>query len=164
MADGVEFSITGLESLLGKLDAVSYDVRRRGGRAALRKAAQVVANKAKEQAERIDDPDTRENIAANIALRWSSRRFRSTGDLMFRVGVLGGAGGRSTSDKYTGLPGGDTRYWRHVEFGTEHSAAQPFMRTALASSINDATNTFVTEYEKSIDRAIRRADKKAASS
>ena len=29
MADGVDFSITGLDSLLGKLDAVSYDIRRR---------------------------------------------------------------------------------------------------------------------------------------
>lgn len=33
MADGVEFSITGLDSLLGKLDSVTDDVKRRGGRA-----------------------------------------------------------------------------------------------------------------------------------
>ena len=42
MADGVEFSILGLEGLLGKLATVSVDVRHKGGRAALRKAAQVV--------------------------------------------------------------------------------------------------------------------------
>jgi HK97 gp10 family phage protein len=49
MADGVEFSIVGLDSLLGKLEAISYDVKRKGGRSALRKAAQVVAEKAREQ-------------------------------------------------------------------------------------------------------------------
>lgn len=164
MADGVEFSITGLDSLIGKLDAVSYDIRRRGGRSALRKAAQVVVQKAKEGAEGIDDPVTRAHIAENITLRWSARRFKATGDLMFRVGVMGGAGGKASGDQYAGLPGGDTRHWRHVEFGTEDTAAHPFMRNALANSINEVTNTFVTEYEKAIDRAIRRAAKKAASS
>ena len=57
-----------------------------------------------------------------------------------------------------------TPHWRLLEFGTENMAAVPFMRPALANSISEVTNTFVTEYEKSIDRAIRRAAKKAASS
>ena len=39
MTDTVEFSIAGLDSLLGKLDSITDDVKRRGGRAALRKAA-----------------------------------------------------------------------------------------------------------------------------
>ena len=163
MAD-VEFSILGLDSLLGKLESLSFDVRRRGGRSALRKAAQVVVNKAIQGAERIDDPVTREHIADNIALRWSSRRFKATGDLMFRVGVQGGAGGKGASNSYQDLPGGDTRHWRHVEFGTEDTAAMPFMRNALSDSISEVTNTFLTEYEKAIDRAIRRAAKRAASS
>lgn len=91
MADGVEFSITGLDSLLGKLDAVSYDIRRRGGRAALRKAAQVVVQKGKAGAERIDDKATGRSIADNIVLRWNGRLFKRTGDLGFRIGVLHGA-------------------------------------------------------------------------
>ncbi len=76
MVDGVEFSITGLDSLLGKLDAVSYDIRRKGGRAALRKAAQVVVQKAKAGAERIDDKATGRSIADNIVLRWNGRLFK----------------------------------------------------------------------------------------
>ena len=36
MADGVEFDIKGLDSLLGKLAAVTYDLKRKGGRSALR--------------------------------------------------------------------------------------------------------------------------------
>lgn len=164
MTDTIEFSITGLDSLLGKLEAISYDVKRKGGRYALRKAAQVIAGKAKENAARIDDPETAESIPNNISFRWNGRLFKRTGDLGFRIGVLGGARIPKSKPKGTdpGGPGGDTRYWAFVEFGTERARAQPFMRTALAQNIDLATNTFITEYEKAIDRAIKRAQKKAA--
>ncbi|MDQ7965660.1 HK97 gp10 family phage protein [Pseudomonas plecoglossicida] len=161
MADGVEFSILGLDGLLGKLSAVSVDVRHKGGRAALRKAAQVVVQKAKEGAERIDDKATGRSISDNIALRWNGRLFKRTGDLGFRIGVLHGAVLKDGGDLSSNAP---TPHWRLIEFGTEKMPAAPFMRPALADSINEVTNTFVTEYEKAIDRAIRRAAKKAASS
>ncbi|WP_019438300.1 HK97-gp10 family putative phage morphogenesis protein [Pseudomonas putida] len=161
MADGVEFSILGLDGLLGKLSAVSVDVRHKGGRAALRKAAQVVVRKAKEGAERIDDKATGRSISDNIALRWNGRLFKRTGDLGFRIGVLHGAVLKDGGDLSTNAP---TPHWRLIEFGTEKMPAAPFMRPALADSISEVTNTFVTEYEKAIDRAIRRAAKKAARS
>lgn len=161
MADGVEFSILGLDSLLGKLSEVSVDVRRKGGRAALRKAAQVVVQKAKAGAERIDDKATGRSISDNIALRWNGRLFKRTGDLGFRIGVLHGAVLKDGGDLSSNAP---TPHWRLIEFGTEKMPAAPFMRQALADSISEVTNTFVTEYEKAIDRAIRRAAKKAAGS
>lgn len=160
MADGTEFSITGLDSLLGKLDSVSYDVRRKGGRAALRKAAQVVMQKAKDGAQRIDDKTTGRSISDNIALRWNGKLFKQTGNLGFRIGVLHGAVLKDGGDL---SPNSPTPHWRLIEFGTENMSAVPFMRPALANSISEATNTFVSEYEKAIDRAIRRAAKKAAS-
>lgn len=125
----------------------------RGGRAALRKAAQVVVQKAKAGAERIDDKATGRSIADNIALRWNGRLFKRTGDLGFRIGVLHGAVLKNGGDLSQNAP---TPHWRLLEFGTEKMAAVPFMRPALANSISEVTNTFVTEYEKSIDRAIRR--------
>lgn len=161
MADGVEFSILGLDSLLGKLGEVRVDVRRKGGRAALRKAAQLVVQKAKAGAERIDDKATGRSISDNIALRWNGRLFKRTGDLGFRIGVLHGAVLKDGGDLSTNAP---TPHWRLIEFGTEKMPAAPFMRPALADSISEATNTFVTEYEKAIDRAIRRAAKKATRS
>lgn len=161
MGDGVDFSILGLDSLLGKLSEVSVDVRRKGGRAALRKAAQVVVQKAKAGAERIDDKATGRSISDNIALRWNGRLFKRTGDLGFRIGVLHGAVLKEGGDLSSNAP---TPHWRLIEFGTEKIPAAPFMRPALADSISEVTNTFVTEYEKSIDRAIRRAAKKAARS
>ncbi|MDF3928495.1 HK97-gp10 family putative phage morphogenesis protein [Pseudomonas putida] len=159
MADGVDFSITGLDGLVGKLDSVSYDVRRKGGRAALRKAAQVVMQKAKDGAERIDDKATGRSISDNIALRWNGKLFKQTGNLGFRIGVLHGAVLKDGGDL---SPNSPTPHWRLIEFGTENMSAVPFMRPALANSISEATNTFVSEYEKAIDRAIRRAAKKAA--
>jgi HK97 gp10 family phage protein len=174
MAEDIEFRLEGLDSLLGKLDAVSYDVRRKGGRAALRKAAQLVAGAARQGAERLNDPETSREIAKNITLRWNGRLFKQRGDLGFRVGILGGAkqknnyhtrrgraGGTYEVGGDSGNPGGDTYYWRFLEFGTAKMAAQPFMRNALAENIAAATDAFISEYERAIDRAIRRAAKKA---
>lgn len=161
MADGIEFSLNGTDLLVGKLRELKFDARRRGGRFALRKAAEVVMNKAKANASRIDDPNTSEAIHRNIAIRWNGRRFKRTGDLAFRVGVLGGARIPKSKPKGAdpGGPGGDTRYWAFVEFGHRTARAQPFMRPALAENIAEVTGTFVTEYERAIDRAIRRAQK-----
>uniref|UniRef100_UPI000A6F8F73 HK97-gp10 family putative phage morphogenesis protein n=1 Tax=Pseudomonas sp. NBRC 111142 TaxID=1661057 RepID=UPI000A6F8F73 len=89
------------------------------------------------------------------------RLFKQTGDLGFRIGVLHGAVLKDGGDLSPNAP---TPHWRLIEFGTEKMAAVPFMRPALADSISQATSTFVSEYEKAIDRAIRRAEKKAASS
>lgn len=159
MADGVDFKIEGLDSLLGKLESITYDVKRRGGRSALRKAAMVIVNKAKDGARRIDDPGTGRSIVDNIALRWNGRLFRRTGDLGFRVGVLKGAVLKDGGDT---RPNSPTPHWRLLEFGTEKMRAQPFMRRALAENISEITNTFVTEYEKEIDRAIKRAQRRAS--
>ncbi|WP_217476612.1 HK97-gp10 family putative phage morphogenesis protein [Stutzerimonas stutzeri] len=159
MAEAIEFSLIGIDSLLGKLDSVKQDVKSKGGRFALRKAAQLIAEKAKEGALRVDDQATGRSIADNIALRWNGRQFKRNGDLGFRIGVLHGAVLKNGGDTSTNAP---TPHWRLLEFGTEKMQAQPFMRSALADNIAAATSIFVTEYEKALDRAIKRAAKKAA--
>lgn len=55
MADGVEVKLDGLDSLLGKLDAISDDLRRKSGRSALRKAGNIIVNQIKNNASRLDD-------------------------------------------------------------------------------------------------------------
>lgn len=154
MADTVEFSILGLDSLLAKLESVTYDMKRKGGRSALRRAAAVIAEKAKARARLLDDAETGRSIADNIALRWNGRLFKRTGDLGFRIGVLHGAVLKNGGDLSANSP---TPHWRLLEFGTEKMRAEPFMRPAMEESINEATDVFVTEYEKAIDRAIKRA-------
>lgn len=177
MDDGVQFTLDGVEELTATLRGVTEDTRRRGGRFALRKAAQVIRDQAKSNAERLDDPDSPQNISLNIVERWSGRYYRRTGDLMFRVGVLGGARQYATTRENvrrgragqfystggdTGNPGGDTFYWRFLEFGTERAAAKPFMRPAIDQAGQQAVNTFISEYQKSLDRAIRRAMRQGA--
>lgn len=174
MADGFDFKIEGAEALQRRLKGVTEDMQFKGGRFALRKAANLVRDAAKENASRLDDPQTAENISENIAVRWSSRTFRRTGNLAFRVGVLGGARqyantrenvrkGRAGKTFLTagskGNPGGDTWYWRLLEFGTEKMPAQPFMRPALSRNAQRATDEFVTQYNRALDRYLRKQRK-----
>jgi HK97 gp10 family phage protein len=159
MTDGVSFKLEGMDEVLGRLKELDHDVKYRGGRFALRKASNLIAAKAKENAKGIDDPRSAADISKNIAVRWSSRTFKSTGDLKFRVGVMGGAGGRATTEQLSGLPGGSTKHWRHLEFGTQHSAARPFMRRALSENVDAAIAEFAKEFPKAIDRALKRAKK-----
>lgn len=156
MAETVEFSLLGLDSLLAKLESVSYETKRKGGRSALRRAANVIAEKAKQGAERLDDKGTGRSISDNIAVRWNGRLFKRSGNLGFRVGVMHGAILADGGDLSANSP---TPHWRLLEFGTETLPAAPFMRPALADNISEITGTFITEYEKAIDRAIKRARK-----
>ncbi|WP_223160902.1 HK97-gp10 family putative phage morphogenesis protein [Salinicola aestuarinus] len=152
----MSFEVEGLAALADKLEGVSADIKGKGGRFALRKAANVVRDRAKESARRLDDPTTANSIADNIVVRADTKHYKLTGDLKMAVGVRGGAKSR---DKNAANPGGDTYYWRFLEFGTSTIPAKGFMRTALASSIDAATQEFVTQYGKSVDRAIKRAAK-----
>lgn len=159
MSDTIEIEIKGLEQLRAKLKSVSDDVQFKGGRFALRKAANLIANKVKESAKTIDDPKSAADISKNVAVRWSGRYFKRTGDLKFRVGILGGAGGSAKASSFEKFPGKDTRHWRFIEFGTKKMRAQPFMLPSLRNNISPATNEFVVQYGKAIDRAIKRAKK-----
>eukprot|EP00456_Euglypha_rotunda_P060194 TRINITY_DN50387_c0_g1_i5.p1 TRINITY_DN50387_c0_g1~~TRINITY_DN50387_c0_g1_i5.p1 ORF type:complete len:151 (-),score=16.54 TRINITY_DN50387_c0_g1_i5:11-463(-) len=132
------FTIDGLDELVAKLEGLSYETRRKGGRTALRKAAQLVANAAKDGARRHDDPDTGRSIADNIVVRWDAKRFKRTGDLAFRVGVLKGAILPKDGESVDASVGAPTPHWRLIEFGTSKMRAQPFMRPALAEKIGRA--------------------------
>lgn len=155
----VDVNIEGAADVLSKMEVLSDDIKRKGGRFAMRKAANLVRDAAKRNASRIDDPKSAADISENIAVRFSTRTFRRSGDVMFRVGVMGGAGGRGALSSFGGLPGGDTRHWRHQEFGTKNHAANPFMRRALSENVQAATDEFIKQYNRAIDRALKRAAK-----
>lgn len=162
MSDSIDFSLTGLDEVLGKIASVKNDVTLKGGRFALRKAANLVVDAAKGNAANINDPTTGRSIADNIALRFSSRRFKQSGDLMFRVGVLQGAVLPKPGEEADTGGGGPTPHWRLIEFGTENMPANPFMRRALSDNIDAVIGAFVTNYDKALARAIKRAAKVAA--
>ena len=152
----VQHSIKGIEAITKSMEAVGHEISYKGGRSALRKAANLISNAVKANARRLDDPETSEQIEENVAVRWSSKKFKRTGDLMFRVGILGGA---RPSGNSKGAPGGDTWYWRMLEFGTRKMSASPFMRPALERNTHAATVEFVQQAKKAIDRAVKKAAK-----
>lgn len=162
MADAFRFNLEGVPELQAKLKSVREDVRYRGGRFALRKAANLVRDKAKSKADSLDDPATARTISDNIVVRWSGRTFRQTGDLHFRIGVKGGGRTRGANPD-TGA-GGATPHWHFLELGTSRQAATPFMRPALEDNAQQAGAVFVREYKKAIDRAIKRAQRQQGGS
>jgi HK97 gp10 family phage protein len=167
MTDGIKFTLEGAQALSIKMKGLSNDLQYKGGRSALRKAANIIRNTAIENAAQIDDSSTAEEIGKNIVVRWSTKTFKQTGDLAFRIGVLGGA--RQSSQKYKDIgvfagkgkanPGGDTFYWRFLEFGTETAPAKPFMRKALSSKVQEVQREFIQQYSKAIDRYLAKAAK-----
>lgn len=167
MADNVEFSITGVEALSRKLTTIPLQVSKKPGRRALGKGATLVARAARKKARSLDDPSTSESIARNIAQRFDARHFRRTGELKIKVGVRGGARqyGNTRQNRRLnrvgksyetlgskGNPGGDTWYWRFLEFGTSRSRAQPFLRPALSENIQEVVNKVATELSRELDK------------
>ncbi len=86
MADGVEVNLTGLDSVLGKLDAVSQVTRDKSGRAALRKAANVIRDRARNNAARVDDPLTKRLSTKTLWSASAARRFAEPAILRFVSG------------------------------------------------------------------------------
>lgn len=170
----VQFKLEGLDAILKKMNQLGPEVSRKGARFAGRKAANVIRDAAIERARQINDPATREEIAKNLAVKFSSKAFRRSGDVSFRVGILGGARQyantrenrrkRRVGQSYVGAgefvssgqPGGDTFYWRFLEFGTQKAKARPFMRPALDTSSQPAYEAFVKHMNAWLDRHFRK--------
>lgn len=159
MADRVEVELKGADELLVKLKTVSSDMQLKGGRFALRKAGEVVRLAVEGEAMKLNRESTREAIFRNVRMRFSPRAFQRTGNLAFRVGFLGGALSRKQNEAN---PGGDTWYWRLLEFGTSQMPAKPFVRPAVERSRGRVMAEFIIQYRKALDRALRRAAREKA--
>lgn len=146
--------LDGLDEIVRKLKLLPIRIGRNAARRALRKGANIVRDAARSSARAIDDPQTREQIAKNIAVAGGgARRERQAGGVMMRVGVRGGA--KPTSGD-NGTPGGNTTHWRFQEFGTSEMRAQPFMRPAMAESAGRATEAIMAAMNVEIDKEIRK--------
>ncbi|QKS24597.1 HK97-gp10 family putative phage morphogenesis protein [Vreelandella titanicae] len=141
-------NLNGTRDVLARLSELKETQIVTATRTAGRKAMQIVADDAVRTASSFDDPDTDVSIADNIAIRTSYSRV--TGDLTIKVGVLGGARYRR-GDKEKGIPS----HWRYVEFGTEHTAAQPFMRPAMDNNQQQVFQTFMNELRAGISRRLK---------
>jgi len=157
----ISVNVHGLAEIERKLKLLPERVGQRAMRRALRKGANVIRDAARANAKRIDDPETREQIWRNITVAGGGReRERQAGGVMMRVGVRGGARDMRKYGEFFGAgrrnPGGDTWYWRFVEFGTSRSRAQPFMRPAAASSAGAAYQAVAAAAPAEIDKELRK--------
>lgn len=149
--------LQGLEGILANIQAIKYDMRRKTGRSALRKAANVFVKAIQQNAGAHDDPETGRTIAKNVIAKWNGRLNKATGDLGFRVGVTQGAVLPKKGESPNEGAGGPTPHWRLLEFGTEKMAAKPFFVPAINPNIEAAVATFIAAYGQGLDKAIKKS-------
>lgn len=154
MADGVKFSLTGIDELARKLRDVPVKLRTNGSKRALGKAAAIIRKAAKQNAKQVDDPETGRRIADNIGQRVRGRHTRRTSDAMVSVGVLTERGPIPKGNPDTGARG-NTPHWHLLELGTEKAIAQPFLRPALDNNIGPVIDKYASELDKEIDKALQ---------
>jgi HK97 gp10 family phage protein len=135
MADWVSYKLTGANELSAKFRELSQGMRTKVAVPAAKDAMELVMIDAKDRADRIDDPETRNQISSNIAMIEQKKLGEELGAAIVSVGV---------KKSRSGQRGGNTFYWWYVELGTEHSAAFPFMRGALASKREEVFKEFLS--------------------
>ena len=147
--------IEGMDEIQQKIKRLgNQKFTRNAATRAARKAMRIVRDAARNGAKSLDNPETAEKIWKNISIASGKAKDKSV--VRLRVGVRGGASvnGRSNRPALAALPGGDTTDWRFPEFGTEHQAAQPFMRPALANNIQQVTDSFSKNFSEELDKEL----------
>ncbi|HDS0941434.1 TPA: HK97 gp10 family phage protein [Pseudomonas putida] len=154
MANEISVRLQGLKAVTDKMVGLAPKLRRSGLRKAARQAMNIVRDDAKARARALDDPETAEKVWKNIITQESARQGRREGGVVMKVGVRGGASSNQHSQDASGNPGGDTRHWRYLEFGTKHNPPAPFMRPAFSTNVNAVTERFVQVFGQEIDAAL----------
>lgn len=155
MADQITARLQGLKPVTDKMLGLAPKLRRKGLRKAARQAMNIVRDDAKSRAKAIDDPETAEKIWKNIVTQESGKQGRREGGVVMKVGIRGGAGANQHSKDASGNPGGDTRHWRYIEFGTQYTPPAPFMRPSFSQNLGAVTDRFVSVLSLEIDAASR---------
>ena len=151
------FVIDGLEDALKKMDEMTKNVAKKHVKKALRAAAKPVLQSAKDNAKKIDDPKTSADISKNLVVRAGKTSDKNSAKV--RIGVKGGGEfwrsnenvqrkgkPRQANPHYTPVEN-DTKHFWLVEFGTSKTRAQPYMRPALESNIQNATDAFAEKLQ-----------------
>lgn len=147
----IEVNIEGLDEVQEKLKRLGNPrLIKNAARRSARKAMAIVRDSARNAAKGIDDPETAEKIWKNIAI--AAGKTRNPNEVVMRVGVRGGASFSNKNPPNT--PGGDTRHWRWLEFGSVHNPPAPFMRPALINNIQPVTDKFIQMMSDEINKAL----------
>lgn len=157
------FEIHGLKELLDTMQRLPAELVSKGGgpvRVALRKAGVVIQKEAQANVDRIvaepnknGKPSTSKgNLRAAITVSRRKPRLGFRGEIYW-VRVKRGAKNERgvTANKYGGV----------LEFGYEGVPAKPWLRPAFETKKQEALSVFVSELRKGVDRAVKKARKRA---
>ncbi|ERL54953.1 HK97-gp10 family putative phage morphogenesis protein [Psychrobacter aquaticus] len=159
--------ITGLDEVLAKIRQLGKPRKvKNAATRASRKAMNIVKKDAVQNAKALDDKHSPEKIWKNIVTKPS----KTKGDfVMMKVGVKGGARnyGTNADNRRAGRigrryqtqgdkknPGGDTFYWRYLEYGTATNSATPLLRPALNNNIDAVQAEFKRSFLEELDKEI----------
>ncbi len=145
-------------NVLGKIGRLETRFAKNAMRRALRKGAAPIRDRARMYARQIDDPKTPEQIWKNIVIRGGRTRDKNL--LKVRVGVLGGARDLTAHGEFKGggkaNPGGDTFYWRFLEFGTRKMKARPFMRPAMHEKKDEVLRDMIKYLQDELAKEVKK--------
>lgn len=123
-----EYKIENVKLLLDRLKGLGDDVSKKVAWKALRTGAAVIQKNAIQNAKKIDAasrPGIEDSqIFKFIKIQKGTKLAKSGYRIAYRVGVQGGAVAKKGQGRTP------PTYWRHVEFGTKNTKAQPFLRPA----------------------------------
>lgn len=155
----VTVKIQGLEETTRKLKLLPERIGKNALRRALRKGANIIRDQARSNFRALDDGPTPEKIYKNVVVQGAkASRNKQVGGIIMRVGVLGGARDMSAYGEFGGAgksnPGGDTWYWRLLEFGTSEFGAKSPMRNAMVSAADKTFGETASAMEAEMDKEL----------
>lgn len=165
----IDIKLPDMKPLIDKMSVLPEKVQKRVARSATRKAMAVVRDAAIGNAMRFDRERTKEQVFKNVVVQEATRSSKRVGGVYMRVGVRGGAKQyantrenvrkRRVGASYktlgdSGNPGGDTWYWRFLEFGTARTEAKPFLRRAFKDKLTTVQQIVEKELEKGISKLV----------
>jgi HK97 gp10 family phage protein len=138
--------VKGLRELRRDLKRLPKLIRNRVLHSALRAAAKPIVDSARARV-----PVKSGLIRRSIVVRKTKKQYR-TSRAQVSIGVEKGR--RTKGSKKVDFS--DPFYWRFVEFGTIHQAAQPFLRPAIDAQKFATFEIFKKALKKGIEREARR--------
>ena len=161
--------IEGLDDVTAKMRELSNPKKQKNAATrSARKAMAVVRKAAIANAKALDDSKSPKRIWKNIQVKASKTK---QGFVLMKVGVRGGAMSyaNTTANRRANRvgetyatagskenPGGDTFYFRFLEFGTSKVPATPFLRPALNNNMEAVQGSFVDDFSAQLDKEIIR--------
>lgn len=157
--------LDGLEKTVAALRALPAELASKNGgpiRRALYAGAKVMRDDAQSRA-----PVDTGNLKANVFIYRDRDPQRSGATERYLIGVRTKRGhrariARSRLNTRLGRVGarfrlkGDAYYWHFVEFGTQKSKAQPFLRPAFESHKSETVSTFSAKLARDVEAAVRK--------